>query len=63
MSNAMRIVVVLPEPLGPTKPKISPRSTTKETLSTTARRPYILVTSFVSRPRAEWSASTPGLVE
>jgi len=36
----MRMVVVLPAPLGPTKPKISPRSTEKEMPSsaTTRRR-------------------------
>src|SRR6185369_1668166 len=42
----MRKLVVLPAPLGPSKPTTSPASTSKETPSTTLRRPY-----HFSRPR------------
>jgi hypothetical protein len=49
----MRIVVVLPAPLGPRKPKTSPRPTLKSMLSTATRSPKRLV-----RPRA--SISAPG---
>src|SRR5688572_7745971 len=37
-----RIVVVLPAPLGPRKPKISPGATSMFRLSTAASRPYCL---------------------
>jgi hypothetical protein len=36
----IRIVVVLPAPLGPTKPYIWPRSTENETPSSALRSPY-----------------------
>ena len=39
----MRNVVVFPAPFGPTKPKISPFGTSKETLSNAVRWPYTLV--------------------
>ena len=39
MPQAMRKVVVLPAPLGPSSPTISPGSTSKSTPSTTRRRP------------------------
>ena len=39
----MRMVVVLPAPFGPRKPRISPFSTRKETPSTAVARPYLLV--------------------
>src|SRR5579859_7515723 len=38
----IRMVVVLPAPLGPTKPKISPFGTSKETSSSATRWPYSL---------------------
>src|SRR5438445_3321516 len=41
----MRIVVVLPAPLGPRKPTISPSSTVNERSSTTVREPYRLLTA------------------
>src|SRR5262245_56036474 len=37
------MVVVLPAPLGPRKPRISPFCTEKETPSTAVVRPYLLV--------------------
>src|SRR4051794_33490444 len=40
MPHAMRNVVVLPAPLGPNNPTISPGLTSKSTPSTTRRRPY-----------------------
>src|SRR5574341_1367179 len=39
----MRMVVVLPAPFGPRKPRISPFSTRKEMPSTAVARPYLLV--------------------
>src|SRR5512145_3170579 len=39
----MRMVVVLPAPLGPRKPTISPRLTSNERLSTAVFLPYCLV--------------------
>ena len=36
-------VVVLPAPLGPTTPKVSPRWTEKEMSSTAVRLPYLFV--------------------
>src|SRR6476469_5941217 len=39
----MRIVVVLPAPFGPRKPKISPRCSSNETLSTIVLSPMIFV--------------------
>src|SRR5947207_6812686 len=44
----IRIVVVLPAPLGPRKPRISPRSTRKLTSSTAVKRPYRLVRCWTS---------------
>ncbi len=38
--SIMRMVVVLPAPLGPRKPKISPRRTSTLRLSTASRSPY-----------------------
>src|SRR3990172_13429609 len=46
MPQAMRKVVVLPAPLGPKRPTISPGNTSKSTPSTTRRLPYDL-----TRPR------------
>src|SRR6185369_14941493 len=39
----IRMVVVLPAPFGPRKPRISPLCTLNETLSTAVRGPYRLV--------------------
>src|SRR5690606_23512931 len=41
--------VVLPAPLGPMMPKISPCCTERDTLSTAVRRPKILVRPVVAR--------------
>src|SRR5436309_5486870 len=41
--TSMRIVVVFPAPFGPRKPKISPRCSSNETLSTMVLSPMILV--------------------
>src|SRR5438132_8890001 len=43
-----RMVVVLPAPFGPRKPKVSPARTEKEALSIPRRRPYRLVSSRAS---------------
>src|SRR5450759_5461637 len=48
----MRIVVVLPAPLGPRKPKTSPRRTERLRWSTASVLPKLLVSS--------WVASTTG---
>src|SRR5271157_2190425 len=42
------MVVVLPAPLGPKRPKTLPRSTLKETLSSAAMLPYCLVNPVTS---------------
>jgi hypothetical protein len=44
----MRMVVVLPAPLGPRKPKTSPTSTPKESPSRARREPYSFERSLVS---------------
>src|ERR1700694_2533334 len=46
----IRIVVDLPAPFGPRKPKISPRFTSSETLSTATKSPNRLVR------RSRWTA-------
>jgi len=43
----MRIVVVLPAPLGPTKPVMRPAGMLRSALSTARRRPYVLVSQVV----------------
>src|SRR3954452_709975 len=61
--TSIRIVVVFPAPFGPRKPKISPRCSSKETLSTIVLSPMIFVrvvavsvgVSFIRAP-------LPGLV-
>ena len=45
---SIRIVVVLPDPFGPRKPKTSPRGTSKSMPSTAVKSPKVLV-----RPRTE----------
>src|SRR2546422_7978996 len=66
----MRIVVVLPAPLGPRKPTISPRSTRKEIPATASTAPKLLVRPLTSiigvrlttcDSRNDASASLPGL--
>src|SRR5688572_15947741 len=52
-----RIVVVLPAPLGPRKPKISPGATSMFRLSTAASRPYCL-RKLIMRIMAELIYST-----
>src|SRR5437879_1932879 len=42
------MVVVLPAPLGPTKPRIWPRSTDSVSRSSATNRPYFFVSSLVS---------------
>ena len=44
----MRMVVVLPLPFGPRKPRISPRRTDSDTPSTTVRSPKRLVSPRTS---------------
>src|SRR3954454_7047861 len=44
----MRKIVLLPEPLGPSRPTISPCSMAKETSATARRGPYHLVTCCAS---------------
>src|SRR5579863_7149428 len=48
MSMTMRMRELLPAPLGPRRPKISPRSTEKETASTASLVPNALVTPRTS---------------
>src|ERR1700730_12171515 len=44
----LRIVVVLPAPLGPRKPKISPRCTSRSRFFTAGRLPYVLESACVA---------------
>ena len=44
----MRMVVVLPAPFGPRKPKISPRRTWSEMPSTAVKSPYFFVRSWIA---------------
>src|ERR1700730_9501538 len=44
----LRIVVVLPAPLGPRKPKISPRCTSRSRFFTAGRVPYVLESACVA---------------
>src|SRR5262245_10874777 len=46
--TAIRKLVVLPAPFGPSKPTISPVSTSNDTRSTTRRRPYVFTSSWAS---------------
>src|SRR3954464_14429840 len=63
--TSMRIVVVLPAPFGPRKPKISPRWISNETLSTIVLSPMIFVrlvavsVGLVSFIRAPFPALVP----
>ena len=50
--------VVLPAPFGPIKPKVSPRATASETLSTAVTDPNDLVTELTT---SNWSVSSPPL--
>src|SRR6476661_7735356 len=56
--QSMRSVVVLPAPLAPRKPKISPRATEKLTPSTALTTPYRLTSCLAST-----AADAPGAVE
>src|SRR5262245_27045671 len=49
-------VVLLPEPFGPMRPKISPSLTSKDTLETAVKPPNVLV-----RPETVRSATEPAL--
>src|SRR5579885_31898 len=46
--QSIRIVVDLPAPLGPRKPKISPLATCSETWSTATNSPKVLTRSWIS---------------
>jgi hypothetical protein len=46
--QSMLIVVLLPAPLGPRKPKTSPRATVRETPRTASISPYVLLRSSTS---------------
>src|SRR5208282_3879279 len=46
--QSMRMVVDLPAPLGPRKPKISPRRTSRLTWSTATKVPKVLTRSCIS---------------
>ena len=50
----MRMVVVLPAPLAPTKPVIRPGSTTNETSSTAVLSPNLLVRCRTSSAGGVW---------
>ena len=57
----MRMVVVLPAPFGPRKPRISPFSTLNEMPSTAVWRPYLLVrfsTSIIDLPSRRRAATS-----
>src|SRR5258708_10618455 len=56
--QSIRSVVVLPAPLAPRKPKISPRATAKLTPSTAVTTPYRLTSCLAST-----AADVPGAVE
>ncbi len=56
--HSMRMVVVLPEPLGPRKPKMSPRRTSKLTWSTATKEP-----KRRARPSAWTARSSDGTSE
>jgi len=58
----MRIVVVLPAPLGPRKPKTSPRPTLKSTASTARRSPNRLVSPRASMRTGEGADSADAAV-
>src|SRR5690349_12905381 len=55
--HSMRMVVVLPLPLGPRNPKICPRSTLKAKSSTTMRLPKLL-----RNPRTSMAGSGLGVI-
>src|SRR2546428_7504296 len=55
--SSSRMVVVLPAPLGPRKPKVSPARTENDAPSMPRRRPYRLVSSRASMTT---SISDPG---
>ena len=58
------MVVVLPAPLGPSKPKISPSSTENETSSTATSEPYVLrrlATVITADTGREYPRGGPGL--
>ncbi|WP_410207274.1 hypothetical protein, partial [Bordetella parapertussis] len=55
----MRNVVVLPAPLGPSRPKISPRRTLNEVLATAVDAPNLRTRSWTSM--AGWAASGASL--
>jgi ABC-2 type transport system ATP-binding protein len=46
--QSIRNVVVLPAPLGPSKPKISPRDTSNEVLATAVKSPKVRTKSFTT---------------
>src|SRR5258707_15751819 len=54
----MRKIVLLPEPLGPSRPTISPGSIAKETSATARRGPYHLVT-FCASTRGDIGSQHP----
>ena len=59
-SSMARIVVLFPAPLGPRKPKISPRATLSEMLFTACTEPYALAKRSISIADGPASnASTP----
>src|SRR6266545_2197538 len=51
--------VVLPAPLGPMRPRISPSSSRKSTLSTARRPPKCLLTDSPTRMAVTWSRFPP----
>src|SRR5262245_13020333 len=57
--HRIRMVVDLPAPFGPRKPKISPRDTSSETLSTAVKSPKRL-TRFSKRTAGPWASGCTG---
>ncbi len=54
--QSIRNVVVLPAPLGPSQPKISPRDTSNEVLATAVKSPKVRTKSFTTNHRVSRAA-------
>ena len=57
----MRIVVVLPEPFGPTKPQMVPRGTSKVAWETATWSPYFLLKSVTDIAVLDMGVTLPQL--
>ena len=61
--HSIRNVVVLPAPLGPSKPKISPRRTSNEVLATAVKSPKRRTRSRTTMTGSAWSATDEAVDE